>query len=683
MTVGGGEEESSCYASSEVEAWYRERDEQQQQQQQQQQPQRRRHSEVPTVARQQNGRGRGQGQGQSQGQGGQGQGLTLRQVKGNGRSRRDLKEPVLPVEKAVSPKPVKSRIVVEKPEEEDDIGESNVLPPPPSRPGGGPPRSATATPTPKVEQLERRSSPSPSCQRDTNKYLFPVRRHLLRRNPHDTSLQSNGVGLKIVGGKETPDATGRLVAYVAKVFRDKVFPTRLGGEEIREGDVVLEWNGESLENKTFEEAAAIMGGGGRGGESEIQGGGGEDEVVELVIRSDYDIFTGKGRPPLTEEEKAELESRVLLHPGKMGEEDAIRRSSVGRGPYRHDEGGIIQGEDYSRHSTGAPPARLIEPSLPRRLVRSPSASSTETPTSTSTGPVHEGPDGASTSRFPQHLVIPCETDLRKRSTASLPPSLNDHHHMHQPPTGDMDQEDDRYLSTRDIYRGRKGSENISVKSMGISSPGEKPHGSSSRHRGKKGAYGQIQLQICHDPKANILYVTVIKARLPKQRRVSGAGGPGEEGGEIVVAENPYVTVFLLPERVLENQRRTRHVANVTLTPTWNQTMVYPNVTGEDLKDKYLEVAVRNYNPEGGVDALLGKIILYLSDDGILEEQPHSYSLRLEDKPYRRRSSQKSAITVAPTSRKSSSSATPRGSLVPTASSSRRNTLAQEDNQPES
>lgn len=148
--------------------------------------------------------------------------------------------------------------------------------------------------------------------------------------------------------------------------------------------------------------------------------------------------------------------------------------------------------------------------------------------------------------------------------------------------------------------------------MGISSPGEKPHGSSSRHRGKKGAYGQIQLQICHDPKANILYVTVIKARLPKQRRVSGAGGPGEEGGEIVVAENPYVTVFLLPERVLENQRRTRHVANVTLTPTWNQTMVYPNVTGEDLKDKYLEVAVRNYNPEGGVDALLGKIILYLS-----------------------------------------------------------------------
>lgn len=114
------------------------------------------------------------------------------------------------------------------------------------------------------------------------------------------------------------------------------------------------------------------------------------------------------------------------------------------------------------------------------------------------------------------------------------------------------------------------------------------------------------LQVCHDPRANILYVTVLRARLPKQKME-------EEGVEPFVVDHPYVNVFLLPDRVLENQRRTRHIQVMTanMCPTWNQTMVYPNVTAADLKDKYLEVAVKNYNPNG-VDGLLGKIILYLS-----------------------------------------------------------------------
>ena len=82
-----------------------------------------------------------------------------------------------------------------------------------------------------------------------------------------------------------------------------------------------------------------------------------------------------------------------------------------------------------------------------------------------------------------------------------------------------------------------------------------------RHNRVRASHPQVQLQICHDPKANVLYVTVLKAKFPKQE---------SEDGTDHDQVDPYVVVNLLPDRALENQRRTRHV--MSLTPFWNQTM---------------------------------------------------------------------------------------------------------------
>lgn len=120
-------------------------------------------------------------------------------------------------------------------------------------------------------------------------------------------------------------------------------------------------------------------------------------------------------------------------------------------------------------------------------------------------------------------------------------------------------------------------------------------------RNKRRSSGHIYLQICHDPKANILYVTVLKAKLSKQLN---------EDGTDHVPVDPYVVCNIYPERVLENQRRTRHVPMCS-EPEFHQTMVYPNVSVNDLKEKQLEVCAWNYNPTGN-DELFGKVILPLS-----------------------------------------------------------------------
>jgi len=221
-----------------------------------------------------------------------------------------------------------------------------------------------------------------------------------------------------------------------------------------------------------------------------------------------------------------------------------------------------------------------------RMVKSPSSSTEATTTSVGTSSIHQSTNVLedACSKVSHHLAIPSEVDLRKRSTTSLPPSL-------------VDVRGDQY--------GRKGSENLSVKSMGqyVGETGKMKrqlrglHGTQQR----KGSHGSVQLQICHDPKANILYVTVLKAKLPKQRN---------DGADHVKVD-PYVTVFLLPDKVLENQRRTRHYPMCS-SPQFNQTMVYPNITLSDLKEKYLEISAKNYNPSGDEDSLFGKVLLYLS-----------------------------------------------------------------------
>ncbi|XP_056877912.1 protein piccolo isoform X2 [Takifugu flavidus] len=97
--------------------------------------------------------------------------------------------------------------------------------------------------------LERRQGKSSS-------YLFPHLRVKLQRDPKDRSVSGNGLGIRVVGGKEVPGSNGEIGAYVAKVLPGGA--TEQTGK-ILEGMQVLEWNGVPLMGKTYEEVQALVG----------------------------------------------------------------------------------------------------------------------------------------------------------------------------------------------------------------------------------------------------------------------------------------------------------------------------------------------------------------------------------------------------------------------------------------
>ncbi|XP_045554704.1 protein piccolo isoform X1 [Salmo salar] len=86
-------------------------------------------------------------------------------------------------------------------------------------------------------------------------YVYPHTRIKVQRDPKDSSVSGNGLGIRVVGGKEIPGSRGEIGAYIAKVT--------LGGVaeqtgKVVEGMQVLEWNGVPLMGKTYEEVQCIM-----------------------------------------------------------------------------------------------------------------------------------------------------------------------------------------------------------------------------------------------------------------------------------------------------------------------------------------------------------------------------------------------------------------------------------------
>ncbi|XP_071188313.1 protein piccolo isoform X4 [Salvelinus alpinus] len=86
-------------------------------------------------------------------------------------------------------------------------------------------------------------------------YPFPHTRVKLQRDPKDRSVSGNGLGIRVVGGKEVPGTNGDIGAYVAKVLPGGV-AQQTG--KILEGMQVLEWNGLPLTGKTYEEVQGLV-----------------------------------------------------------------------------------------------------------------------------------------------------------------------------------------------------------------------------------------------------------------------------------------------------------------------------------------------------------------------------------------------------------------------------------------
>ena len=52
----------------------------------------------------------------------------------------------------------------------------------------------------------------------SQQYEFATKRYRLKRDPNDRSPRSNGVGMRIVGGKRHPETSEQLVAFVAELY---------------------------------------------------------------------------------------------------------------------------------------------------------------------------------------------------------------------------------------------------------------------------------------------------------------------------------------------------------------------------------------------------------------------------------------------------------------------------------
>ncbi|MEQ2215268.1 hypothetical protein XENOCAPTIV_029918, partial [Xenoophorus captivus] len=87
-------------------------------------------------------------------------------------------------------------------------------------------------------------------------YTFPHTRIKIKRDMTDTSVSGNGLGVRVVGGKEIPGSRGEIGTYIAKVIPGGMVEQT---GKIVEGMQVLEWNGVPLTGKTYEEVQCIMG----------------------------------------------------------------------------------------------------------------------------------------------------------------------------------------------------------------------------------------------------------------------------------------------------------------------------------------------------------------------------------------------------------------------------------------
>ncbi|XP_022657333.1 uncharacterized protein LOC111248734 isoform X2 [Varroa destructor] len=78
------------------------------------------------------------------------------------------------------------------------------------------------------------------------------RRVILQRDKNDASCRTRGFGMRLMGGKRGPD--GHLYAIVSWVLLGS--SADIAG--LQKGSIVLEWNGQSLVDKPFEEVSEIL-----------------------------------------------------------------------------------------------------------------------------------------------------------------------------------------------------------------------------------------------------------------------------------------------------------------------------------------------------------------------------------------------------------------------------------------
>uniref|UniRef100_A0A8C3DXY1 Protein piccolo n=1 Tax=Corvus moneduloides TaxID=1196302 RepID=A0A8C3DXY1_CORMO len=329
-------------------------------------------------------------------------------------------------------------------------------------------------------------------------YIFPHTRLKLLRDPKDHTVSGNGLGIRVVGGKEIPGSSGEIGAYIAKILP--------GGNaeqtgKLIEGMQVLEWNGIPLTGKTYEEVQSII----------IQQSG----EAEICVRLDLNMLSDSENP-----------QHLELH-------EPIRTVDKAKSP-------------------GVDPKQLAAELQKVSLQQSPLVASSGVEKGSH---VHSGTTSATSSAVPSP--------------------------------------------------GQPGSPSVS----------KKRHSSKPTETTKSASHpitGEIQLQINYDKHLGNLIIHILQARNLAPRDNNGYS-------------DPFVKVYLLPGRGAEYKRRTKYIQK-SLNPEWNQTVIYKNISMEQLKKKTLEVTVWDYDRFSSND-FLGEVLIELSSISQLDNTPRWYPLK--------------------------------------------------------
>ncbi|XP_028428466.1 regulating synaptic membrane exocytosis protein 2-like [Perca flavescens] len=127
---------------------------------------------------------------------------------------------------------------------------------------------------------------------------------------------------------------------------------------------------------------------------------------------------------------------------------------------------------------------------------------------------------------------------------------------------------------------------------------------------------RIQVKLWYDKVGQQLIVTVLGA---KELPVRDDGRP----------RNPYVNIYLLPDRSDKSKRRTKTVKK-SVEPRWNQTFMYSPVPQREFRDWMLELTVWDQaRVREEENQFLGEVLVEM-ESALLDDQPHWYKLQLYD-----------------------------------------------------
>ncbi|XP_039617399.1 protein piccolo-like isoform X2 [Polypterus senegalus] len=179
-------------------------------------------------------------------------------------------------------------------------------------------------------------------------YNFPHTRVRLLKDPKDHSVSGNGLGIRIVGGKDIPGNGAEIGAYIAKVLPGG---TAEQTGRIIEGMQVLEWNGFTLTGKTYEEVQSIV--------SQQCG------EVEICVRLDVNMLSDSENPQHLDIQEQIKSGEIQRSPGVDPKQLAAELQKVSQ---QQTPSSVISGTEKGGHihsgTTSAASSAVPSPGQP-------------------------------------------------------------------------------------------------------------------------------------------------------------------------------------------------------------------------------------------------------------------------------------------------------------------------------